>query len=90
MIKTTQWKDRTWSLLTSGLYLEVTLFCFIKEVILKCGLYLQGGLYSEVAFNTVLTVTTIASYLNYTKNVFKVILYDHMSVSKHYTYVFGI
>ena len=42
--------------MTSGLYLEVTLFYFIKEGLLKSGLYLQGGLYSEVAFNTGLTV----------------------------------
>ena len=28
-----------WSLLTSGLYLEVTLFYLIKEGLLKCGLY---------------------------------------------------
>ena len=32
------------------------MFCFITEVLLKCGLYLQGGLYLEVAFNTGLTV----------------------------------
>ena len=29
---------------------------FIKEGLFKCGLYLQGGLYLEVAFNTGLTV----------------------------------
>ena len=32
------------------------MFYFIKEGLLKCGLYLQGCLYSEVAFHTVLTV----------------------------------
>ena len=43
-----------------GLYRQVviiwSLFYFIKEGVLKCGLYLQGGLYSEVAFNTGLIV----------------------------------
>ena len=37
------------------LHLEVILYYFIKEWLLKCGLNLQGGLYSEVAFNTGLT-----------------------------------
>ena len=63
-IKATQGKDGTWSLLTSGLYLEVTLFYFIKEGLLKCGLYLQGGLYSEVAFNTGLTVPRKSNQLD--------------------------
>ena len=40
-----------WSLL--GGY--IVLF-FIKEGLLKCDLYLQGGLYLEVAFNTGVTV----------------------------------
>ena len=31
-------------------------FYFIKKGVLKCGLYLQGGLYLEMAFNTGLTV----------------------------------
>ena len=44
-----------------GLYRQVViiwrLFCFILwEELLKCSLYLQGGLYSEVAFNTGSTV----------------------------------
>ena len=34
------------------------LFYIIRKGLLKCGLYLQGGLYSEVAFNTGLTVCT--------------------------------
>ena len=42
-------KDRT-------VYLEDSLFYFIKEDLLKCGLYLQGGLYSEVAINKGSTV----------------------------------
>ena len=37
------------ALQTSGLYLEVTFF--VKEGLLK-SIYLQGGLYSQVAFNT--------------------------------------
>ena len=37
--------------------MEVTVFYFIKETILKCDLYLQDGLYSEVAFNTGLSVS---------------------------------
>ena len=32
------------------------MFYFIKEGLLKCGLYLQGGLYSEVVLNTGLTI----------------------------------
>ena len=36
----------------SGLYLEVILFDLIKKGLQKFGLYLQGSLYSEVAFNT--------------------------------------
>ena len=51
-----QGKDRTWSLQTNGLYLEVILFYFIKEGYMKLGLYLQVCLYSEMAFNTGLTV----------------------------------
>ena len=31
------------------------MFYFIKEGLLKCGFYLQGGLYLEVACNTGLT-----------------------------------
>ena len=31
---------------------------FYQEGLLKCDLYLQGGLYSEVTFNTGLTVYT--------------------------------
>ena len=58
-IKVTQGKDSKWSLLTSGLYLEVTSFYFIKVGLLKCGLYLHSGLYSEVAFNTGLTVLSL-------------------------------
>ena len=49
-------KDGTWSLLTSGPYLEVILFYLIKKGLLKCGLYLQDGSYLEVALNTGLTV----------------------------------
>ena len=44
------------SLLTSGLYLDVKLFYLIKVGLLKCDLYLQGGLYKEVTLNTGLTV----------------------------------
>ena len=36
------------------------MFYVIKEGLLKCGLYLQGGLYSEVAFNTGWTVFRLA------------------------------
>ena len=54
--KTTKGKDRIRSLKTRGLYLEVTLFYFISEELWKCGLYLQGDLYSRAAFNTGLTV----------------------------------
>ena len=39
-----------------ALYLEVTMYYFIKEGLLKSGLYLQDGLYLEMAFNTILTV----------------------------------
>ena len=35
---------------------EVILFYLIKEGLLKFGLYLLGGLYLQVAFNTGLTV----------------------------------
>ena len=35
----------TWSLKTSGLYLEITLFYFNKEELFKYRLYLQGDLY---------------------------------------------
>ena len=50
---------------TSGLYLEVTLFYFIKEGLLKCGLHLHVGLYLEVTFNTGLTVFGIYMYILY-------------------------
>ena len=36
--------------------MEVTLLYFFKEGVLMCGLYSQGGLYSEVVFYTGLTV----------------------------------
>ena len=37
-------------------YMEVILFYFFKEWLLKCGFYLEGGLYSEVTLSTGLTV----------------------------------
>ena len=40
---------------------NVNLFYFIKEGSLKHGLYLQGGLYSEVTFNTCLAVLLFTS-----------------------------
>ena len=49
-------------MIENGLYRQVVFiwrllcFNFNKEGLLKCGLYSQGGLYSEVAFNTGLTV----------------------------------
>ena len=48
-------------MMISGLYLEVKLFYLIKKGLQKCGLYLPGDLYSEVAFNTDLTVIQIAA-----------------------------
>ena len=45
-----------------GLYRQVVfiwrllLFYFIKKGLLKCGFYLQVGLYMEVVFNTSFTV----------------------------------
>ena len=59
-INVTQGKTE-WSLQTSGYYLEFFLFYFIKEALLKYCLYLQGGLYPEVVFNTGLTVHIIVS-----------------------------
>ena len=48
---------------------------FIKEWILKCGLYLKGGRYSEMTFNTVLTVHADVSDVLKTKQlVFKSIV----------------
>ena len=48
---------------THGLYRQVfftwSLFVFVKAGVLKCDLYLQSDLYSEVAFNTGLTVQYI-------------------------------
>ena len=41
-----------WPLLTVGLYSDLCQFVLLK----KNGLYSQGGLYSEMAANTVLTV----------------------------------
>ena len=43
-IKAVQGKDRTWSLYTIGLYFGGYFVYSIKEGLLKCGLYLQGGL----------------------------------------------
>ena len=34
---------------------EISLFCLLNKGFLKCGLWLQGGLCSEVVFNTGLT-----------------------------------
>ena len=44
-LKNIMGRDRTWSLQTSGLYFEVSLFYLINEGVLKCVLYLQVGLY---------------------------------------------
>ena len=58
----------------NGFYLGVTwtileviwsIFCFIKEGLLKHCLYLLGGLYSEVVFNTGLTVLSSLSLDDY-------------------------
>ena len=48
---------------TCSLYFKATLFNFNRENLLKCGLYLQGGLYSEVVFNKGLTVYEILTRL---------------------------
>ena len=70
---------------------------FIKEGLLKCGLYLQGGLYSGVAFSTGLTVfkslkfVVISIYLEWFKVFESVIIISlaHMSVCKSiYFYLF--
>ena len=37
-------------------FVVFSLFYLINEGLFKCGLYLQGGLYSEVVFHTGLTV----------------------------------
>ena len=43
---------------------SLLLFYFIKEGLFKCGFYyLQGGLYSEVVFNTSLTLFEKKMYL---------------------------
>ena len=44
------------SLYTGGLQQEGILFYFITKELLEYGLYLQGGIYSELALNTGLTV----------------------------------
>ena len=49
-----------------GLYRQVVFIWrfvyLINKGLLKCGLYLQGGLYSEVVFNTGLTIFATLPY----------------------------
>ena len=54
--KGTQGRDNILPLFARGLYLAVSLFYLINKEFLKFGLYLQGGLYSDMVFNTDLNV----------------------------------
>ena len=60
LIKTTHEKDRQWSVDKWSVF--GGLFYFIKEGLLKCGLYLLGSLYSEVVYNIGLTVFGMVIY----------------------------
>ena len=61
---------------------RLTLFYFNKKGLLKCGLYLQDGRYSEVAFNIGLTLYIMQEHINwiiYALYMFYLYIMKHIS-----------